>query len=133
MGALLLAVVWPRKERAPRLFVLLFTAVWVGFAAAGYAGAVRNHRAAVSALASGGVEVLEGPVKDFTPAPADGATKEQFTVAGRGFALDGETSSKPGLVRNSRQGGPIRAAAVVRLHVREGRILRVEEPAPKAD
>lgn len=127
MGALLLAVVWQRRERAPRVFVALFVAGWVGFAAAGYAGAVRNHRAAVSALARGETAVFEGPVKDFVPASPDGGDRELFTVGGRGFTLDGETSSKPGLVRSSRQGGPIRKLANVRLHVKDDRILRVEE------
>lgn len=126
IGALLLAVVWKRRDRAPKLFVLAFSLLWVGFSVANGLGIARAHREAQQRLEHGTVEVAEGTVEDLVPAPAEGGF-ETFRIGNRSFLVsDGETK-RPGLARTSARGGPVRKGARVRISFVDKSILRIEE------
>ncbi len=130
VGALLLAIVWKRKDRGPRLFALLWIAGslvlfgWNGLQAA------RAHQRAAGWLASGDVEVVEGEVRDFSAARESSAGLETFRVGDVIFKMDGDATRTPGLQERSGEGGPVRAGAKVRIAHHGPSILRVEELAP---
>jgi hypothetical protein len=126
IGLLLLALVWKRPERGPKVLLLLFIlafgsfAVWKGLATRS------AHLQAVEHLARGNVEVAEGIVTGFVAGSADGRTDETFTVSGRAFRIR-VGSGEPGLDRTSTVGGPIRKDASLRISYAGQRILKVEE------
>lgn len=130
VGALLLAIVWKRPERAARVFALLWIVGWGGLSAWSAYGIVARHGEAKSWLASRRVEIVEGAVANFAPATSDRKGLETFSVGGRLFRIEDGQAKVPGLNRTSARGGPIRSGATVRLSVRGESILRVEELAP---
>lgn len=128
VGALLLAVVWKRRDRAPKLLAGAFLLAWVGMSAWNASVIVRAHHEAQAVLARGGVEVTEGVVENLVPPPPEGGL-ESFRIGSRTFLVsDGETS-RPGLARTSARGGPVRAGAHLRISSSGKSILRVEMKA----
>lgn len=130
VGALLLAVVWQRREKGPRLFVLAFLVAGVGLFAWNAVRASRAHERAVSWASSGQASVVEGEVRDFSPAHDSRSGIETFRVGEVVFRIDGDATTTPGLQRPSDPSGPIRAGARVRVLYRGPSILRVEELSP---
>lgn len=126
IGALLLFLVWKRRERAPKLLALAFLLGWAGLSAWNGVLITRAHRAAQAVLARGAVEVSEGVVTDLVPPPPEGGL-ESFRVGDRTFLVaDGETK-RAGLARTSMRGGPVRAGARLRISSAGKSILKVEE------
>jgi hypothetical protein len=130
VGALLLAIVWKRPERAGRLFAILWIAGWGGLAAWSANGIASRHREAKGWLESRSVDVVEGSVSNLSPATSDQKGIETFQIERRLFRVEDGQAKVPGLNRSSVRGGPIRSGATVRLTVHGESILRVEELAP---
>ena len=126
LGGLLVAVVWTRRDRGPRVFALLFLAAWIGVALTNAFTDSRAQRAACAALSSGGVKTAEGPVTDFSPLPSDGRGFETFRIGGTFFRI--APGRGAGLSRVSSNGGPIRAGRTLRVAYAGEEILKVEEP-----
>lgn len=129
VGALLLVLVWKRREQAPRLFALAWIIGWSALSFWNGVGISRAHRAASARLSLGDVQTVEGAVSDLVPAPAEGGF-ETFRVGNHSFALSDGDTSVPGLSRTSSRGGPIRKGAALRIAYRDKSILRVEELVP---
>ena len=130
VGVALLAVVWGRRDRASRLFALLWIVGWGILSTVTAVGVVSRHREAKGWLETRDVAVVEGAVEDLSPATTDRKGIETFRIGERIFQVrDGQTKD-PGLNRSSVRGGPVRSGARVRLYVHGPLILRVEELAP---
>ena len=127
LGLLLVAIVWRRRDLAPRVLALGFLAVWVGVSAANAISDSRAQRRACAALGAGHVLVAEGPVTDFSPLPSDGRGFESFRVGGVFFRI--APGRGAGLSRVSVNGGPIRAGRTLRVAYAGEEILKVEELA----
>jgi hypothetical protein len=130
VGVLLLAIVWKRPERAARLFAFLWIVGWGGLAAWSAHGIASRHRDAKGWFSSRSVEVVEGPVSNFSPATSDQKGIETFQIGERFFRIEDGQTKAPGLNRSAVRGGPIRNGATLRLTVHGPSILRVEELAP---
>jgi len=130
VGVVLLAVVWRHRERAARLFAVLWILSWGALSAWTAYGIVSRHRDARGWLESRSVEVVEGRVDDLSPATSDRKGIETFRIGDRLFRIEDGQTKTPGLNRSSVRGGPIRSRTTVRLTVHDGTILRVEELAP---
>ena len=128
IGVLLLAAVWRRREKAPRLFVLAFILAWAGWSLWNGFQIVRRHEAAVGDLNAGRALIAEGMVTDFVPEPAGGTRATTFRVGGTSFIVHEGDTSVPGLRRFAPPGGPIRGGTRLRVTFRGGSILKVEEP-----
>lgn len=126
IGVILLALVWKRRERAPRLFVLLWIAGWIGFSLWNGVEIVRNQKRAIADLKRGAVEVREGILNDPSPAPLEGGF-ETFRVGDQPFKVGDGSDRKAGLSQRSKRLAPLRAGAHVRIASSEGRILKLEE------
>ncbi|HEV8267036.1 MAG TPA: DUF4131 domain-containing protein [Thermoanaerobaculia bacterium] len=129
IGALLLAVVWQRREKAPKIFLLLFVACWSGFSAYNAVAITRAHRDAARRLSRGEVQTVEGVVTDLVPPPPDGMV-ETFRVGDHVFQVNDRSTKAPGLSRVSTHGGPMRNGARVKIAYRGESILKVEETSP---
>lgn len=132
VGVVLLAVVWRHRERAARVFALLWIFGWGGLSAYSALGILSRHRDAQGWLEARSVEVVEGVVENLSPATADRSGVETFRIGERIFRIEDGQTKAPGLNRSSVRGGPVRGRATVRLTLHEGTILRVEELAPPA-
>jgi hypothetical protein len=130
VGVLLLAIVWKRPDRTARLFGLLWIVGWGGLAAVTAWGIVSRHQDAKGWIGTRSVEVVEGPVRNFSPATVDGSGNETFQIGSRLFRIEDGQTKAPGLNRSSARRGPIRDGATLRLTVQGTSILRVEELAP---
>ena len=130
VGVLLLAIVWNHRERAARVFALLWIVGWGSLSAWSAWGIVSRHREASGWLERRDVETVEGAVANFAPATSDRKGLETFSIGGRVFRIEDGQSKVPGLNRSSVRGGPIRSGATVRLSLHGASILRVEELAP---
>ena len=130
VGVLLLAIVWKRPDRTARLFGLLWMVGWGGLAAVTAHGIVSRHQDAKGWIATRSVEVVEGPVRNFSPATSGAEGNETFQIGTRLFRIQDGQTKVPGLNRSSARRGPIRDGAMVRLTVHGPSILRVEELAP---
>jgi len=128
IGLLLLALVWKRPERGPKVFLLLFILAFGGFAVSKGLATRRAHLKAAERLAGGKVEVAEGIVTGFVPGSADGRTDETFMLGGRAFRIRVD-SGEPGLNRTSAAGGPISKDASLRISYSGEKILKVEDLA----
>lgn len=126
-GLVLVAITWSRRDRAPRVFAVLFLAAWLGVALTNAVKDSRAQRAACATLGSGAEKTAEGPVTDFSPLPADGRGFEVFKVGGTPFRI--APGRGAGLKRVSSNGGPIRAGRTLRVTYAGEEILKVEEPA----
>jgi hypothetical protein len=126
-GGLLIAVTWSRRDRGPRVFAVLFLAVWLGVSLLNAVKDSRAQRAACAALSSGAAKTAEGPVTDFSPLPADGRGFEVFKIGGTPFRI--APGRGAGLTRVSSNGGPIRPGRTLRVTYAGEEILKVEEPA----
>ena len=115
VGALLLAIVWKRREPAAKVFALLWIVGWAGLAAWSVLGVSGRHREARTWLATRAVEVAEGPVTNLSPATADRDAVETFRVGERLFRIEDGQTRAPGLNRSSVRGGPIRSGVTVRI------------------
>jgi hypothetical protein len=124
VGVLLLAVVWNRRERGPKVFVLLFLAGWTALSIRNGLADGEGHRRAVQTLEHGKTERVEGRVEKLVGTP-DG---ESLEVAGHVFAVGGGTAL--GLNRTSTNGGPLRKGESVRITFSGKSILLVEAVAP---
>jgi hypothetical protein len=125
LGVLLLAVVWKRPDRGPRLLALLFTAAWIGRSAWNVLADVRAHRTACETLRTGRAALAEGEVTDFSAMPADRGGYETFRVGGVLFKM--RPGRGPGLSRIAEKGGPIRSGRKLRVTYAGDAILKVEE------
>ncbi len=125
LGLLLVAVVWKRRDRAPRFLALAFLAVWVGISSWNAVSDRRAHRAACGALTAGRVLVAEGDVRDFSALPPDGRGWETFRVGEASFRI--APGRGAGLNRVSVNGGPIRSGRRLRVSYAGEQILKVEE------
>lgn len=114
-GALLLAVVWKRPEKAPKLFALFVTLGWAGFSAYTAFEVAAAHRNAQAAVARGEAVVTEGVVADFSPGPKDGRGFLTFRIGERVFKVPPEAMRRVGLNQTS----------VPDLKVKNGARLRV--------
>lgn len=130
VGALLLAIVWRRPERAARLFAVLWIVGWGGLAAWSALGIAARHRDAKGWLETRAVEVVEGVVEELSPATSDTRGVETFRIGESLLRIEDGQTRRPGLNRSSVRGGPVRSGATVRLSVHDGTILLVEELAP---
>lgn len=130
VGALLLAIVWKRPERAGRLFAVAWIAGWGGLAAWDAVGISRRHEDARTWLATRDVQVAEGAVTAFSPATGDKQGVETFRVGGTLFRIEDGQTRVPGLSRSAVRGGPIREGAVVRITFHGESILLVERTGP---
>jgi len=130
VGVLLLAIVWKRPDRTARLFALLWIVGWGGLAAVTAYGIVSRHQDAKGWIATRSVEVVEGPVWNFSAATLDSSGNETFQIGTRLFRIEDGQTKVPGLNRSSARRGPIRDGATLRLTVHGTSILRVEELAP---
>ncbi|MBL8114257.1 MAG: hypothetical protein JNK60_15355 [Acidobacteria bacterium] len=129
MLALLLAIVWQRGK-GPRILILAMLISWLGFSAYRYRVIGAGHREAQSWLAAGTVEVAEGKVEDFNPAPLEKVGPETFRIGTKVFQVTDGDLLNPGLHRTSRRGGPIRSGARLRVTYRGTSILKVENLEP---
>jgi hypothetical protein len=77
------------------------------------------------ALATGGYDVIEGPVTDFKPMPYSGHASESFTVAGQMFSYS-DYISTPCFNNTRSHGGPINDGIYIRATYRANCILRLE-------
>ena len=123
---LLLALVWKRPERGPKLFLAAWILGWGGFSAWNGFQIAHGHRDASARLSRGDVETAEGVVTDLVPAPPEGGF-ETFRLGGRTFRLSDGGTTEAGLNRTSARGGPVRGGARLRIAFRGTSILRVEE------
>lgn len=130
VGALLLAIVWKRPDRAARLFALLWIAGWGALSALTVYGIASRHRDAKGWLENRSVDVVEGKVTKLSPATADRKGFETFQIGTRLFRIEDGQTKTPGLNRSSVRGGPIREGATVRLTVHGASILLAVELAP---
>lgn len=79
-----------------------------------------------TALASGGYEVVEGPIHDFVPGDREGHRPESFSVTTRGRTHSyryRHSMREPGFHRSA---GPMRAGMHVRIADVDGHITRLE-------
>lgn len=127
--SLLLAIVWQRGK-GPRILILTMLIGWLGFSAYRYRTISSGHVEAQGWLSAGTVEVAEGKVEDFNPAPLEKVGPETFRIGTKVFqVMDGDLLN-PGLHRTSRRGGPIRSGARLRVTYRGTSILKVENLGP---
>lgn len=126
LGALLLAVVWKRRERAPKVMAAAFLLGWAGLSAWNARELVQMHREAQAKVERGDVEVTEGIVEDLVPPPPEGGF-ETFRIGNRVYLVTDGERKQPGLARTSTRGGPIRKGARLRISSSGKSILRVEE------
>jgi hypothetical protein len=79
-----------------------------------------------SALRSGKVSIVEGPVRGFHPMPFEGHAEESFSVDGRSFSYSDYVISSC-FNNTASHGGPIREGIYVRIfYVDDDCILRIE-------
>ena len=131
IGVLLLALVWKRPERAPRIFLLLWIVGWSGFSAWNAVRTVRAQNKAAAQLARGDVQVQEGVLTNLALASAEGSF-ETFQVGGRPFVVGDSNASAAGLSLRTRLTPPLANGQVLRVSYREKGILRIDRSAPAA-
>lgn len=119
---------WRKRSWSIVGFVVLWAVFWNAISLPASWRIYRNHGRAQEWLRSGDCEVVEGPVEAFHPMPYHGHSNESFTVAGVRFSYSDFDDSKPGFNRTLSHGGPVNAGMRVRLHYREGSILKIETP-----
>jgi hypothetical protein len=83
------------------------------------------RRDALTDLANGRYEVVQGTVDHFAPMYYAGRTEESFTVSGHAFRYS-DHEMTPCFNRAWAHGGPIHAGLSVRIWFRDSCILRIE-------
>ena len=125
IGVLLLALVWKRPERAPRIFLLLWIVGWSGFSVWNAVRIVRAQNDAAASLARGDVRIQEGALTNLVPASAEGSF-ETFQVGGLPFVVGDGGNVAAGLSQRTRLTPPLANGQELRLSYRGKAILRVE-------
>jgi hypothetical protein len=131
IGVLLLALVWKRPERAPRIFLLLWIVGWSGFSAWNAMQTVRAQNEAAASFARGDVRIQEGVLTNLVPASAEGSL-ETFQVGGQAFIVGDGRGSAAGLSQRTRLTSPLENGQQLRVSYRGKAILRVQQAAPAA-